>query len=93
MRWGRAWITSFQLLGHLRENAVSLLKRALGKFWLNGNRDGLWPSVVCLFNKRGSVTVAYLDLQTLIRSKSTPREEDKVNVQRLRSLTADSGRG
>ena len=36
------------------------------------------------------VEVPYLDLQTLIRSKSTQREQDKVDIQRLRSLTADS---
>jgi predicted nucleotidyltransferase len=34
------------------------------------------------------VEVPYVDLQTLIRSKSTQREQDKVDVQRLRSLTA-----
>ena len=32
----------------MRESAVSWLKRALGKIWLNGNRDAPWPSVVCL---------------------------------------------
>lgn len=32
------------------------------------------------------VKVPYLDLQTLISSKSTDREQDKVDVQRLRSL-------
>ena len=36
------------------------------------------------------VEVPYLDLPTLIRSKNTQREQDKVDVQRLRSLTADS---
>ena len=36
------------------------------------------------------VEVPYVDLQTLIRSKSTQREQDKVDIQRLRSLTADS---
>ena len=36
------------------------------------------------------VEVPYIDLQTLIRSKSTQREQDKVDIQRLRSLTADS---
>jgi len=30
--------------------------------------------------------VPYVDLQTLIKSKSTRREQDKVDVQRLRSL-------
>jgi hypothetical protein len=34
------------------------------------------------------VEVPYVDLQTLIRSKSTQREQDKVDIQRLRSLTA-----
>ena len=29
----------------------------------------------------------YVDLQTLIKSKSTEREQDKVDVQRLRSLS------
>jgi hypothetical protein len=33
-----------------------------------------------------SVEVPYVDLQTLIRSKSTQREQDKVDIQRLRSL-------
>jgi hypothetical protein len=28
-----------------------------------------------------------IDLQTLIKSKSTEREQDKVDVQRLRSLS------
>ena len=32
------------------------------------------------------VEVPYIDLQTLIKSKSTQREQDKVDVQRLRSL-------
>jgi hypothetical protein len=32
------------------------------------------------------VKVPYLDLQTLIKSKSTQREQDKVDVQRLLSL-------
>ena len=36
------------------------------------------------------VEVSYVDLQTLIKSKSTQREQDKVDIQRLRSLTADS---
>jgi hypothetical protein len=36
------------------------------------------------------VEVPYLDLQTLIRSKSTQREQDKVDIQRLRSLATDS---
>ena len=36
------------------------------------------------------VKVPYVDLQTLIRSKSTQREQDKVDIQRLRSLNADS---
>ena len=36
------------------------------------------------------VEVPYVDLQTLIRSKSTQREQDKVDIQRLRSLAADS---
>jgi hypothetical protein len=35
------------------------------------------------------VEVPYVDLQTLIRSKSTQREQDKVDIQRLRSLTTD----
>jgi len=34
------------------------------------------------------VEVPYVDLPTLIRSKSTQREQHKVDVQRLRSLTA-----
>jgi hypothetical protein len=34
------------------------------------------------------VEVPYVDLQTLIRSKSTQRGQDKVDIQRLRSLTA-----
>lgn len=33
------------------------------------------------------VEVPYVDLQTLISSKSTEREQDKVDVQRLRSLS------
>jgi hypothetical protein len=32
------------------------------------------------------VKVPYVDLQTLIKSKSTQREQDKVDVQRLLSL-------
>src|SRR4029077_6299072 len=32
------------------------------------------------------VKVPYVDLRTLIKSKSTQREQDKVDVQRLRSL-------
>jgi len=36
------------------------------------------------------VEVPYVDLQTLVRSKTTQREQDKVDIQRLRSLTADS---
>ena len=33
------------------------------------------------------VEAPYVDLQTLINSKSTQREQDKVDVQRLRSLS------
>jgi hypothetical protein len=33
------------------------------------------------------VEVPYVDLQTLISSKSTAREQDKIDVQRLRSLS------
>src|SRR5213592_3432894 len=33
------------------------------------------------------VEVPYVDLQTLIKSKSTEREQDKVDVQRLLSLS------
>ena len=34
-----------------------------------------------------NVEVPYVDLQTLIKSKSTEREQDKVDVQRLLSLS------
>jgi hypothetical protein len=33
------------------------------------------------------VKIPYVDLQTLIKSKNTQREQDKVDVQRLRSLS------
>ena len=33
------------------------------------------------------VAIPYVDLQTLIESKSTEREQDKVDVRRLRSLS------
>jgi len=33
------------------------------------------------------VEVPYVDLQTLIKSKSTGREQDKVDVRRLLSLS------
>jgi hypothetical protein len=33
------------------------------------------------------VEVPYVDFQTLIKSKSTQREQDKVDVQRLLSLS------
>jgi hypothetical protein len=36
------------------------------------------------------VEVPYVDLQTLIKSKSTQRAQDKVDIQRLRSLADDS---
>ena len=32
------------------------------------------------------VEIPYLDMQTLIKSKSTEREQDEVDIQRLRSL-------
>jgi hypothetical protein len=32
------------------------------------------------------VEVLYVDLPTLIRSKSTHREQDKVDIERLRSI-------
>jgi hypothetical protein len=35
------------------------------------------------------VEVPYVDLQTLIKSKTTHRAQDKVDIQRLRSLAAD----
>jgi hypothetical protein len=35
------------------------------------------------------VEVPYVDLQTLIRTKSTQREQDRVDVQRLRSLITE----
>jgi len=34
------------------------------------------------------VKIPYVDLRTLIKSKSTQREQDKVDVQRLRSLSS-----
>jgi hypothetical protein len=36
------------------------------------------------------VEVPYVDLQTLIRSKSTHREQDRVDVERLRSIGQDA---
>jgi hypothetical protein len=36
------------------------------------------------------VAVPYLDLQTLIRSKSTHREQDRVDVERLRQIELHS---
>jgi hypothetical protein len=36
------------------------------------------------------VRIPYLDLQTLIKSKSSEREQDKVDVQRLRSLGGET---
>jgi hypothetical protein len=35
--------------------------------------------------------VPYVDLPTLIKSKSTHREQDKVDVERLRAIQADLG--
>lgn len=38
------------------------------------------------------VRVPYVDLQTLIKSKTTHREQDKVDVERLREIQRDSDR-
>lgn len=37
------------------------------------------------------VDVPFVDLQTLIRSKSTHREQDKVDIERLRAIQRSSG--
>jgi len=37
------------------------------------------------------VQVPYVDLQTLIRSKSTQREQDKVDIEHLRTIRQNSG--
>src|SRR5207244_2648804 len=61
IRVGRPAVTTRGMQeAELRENAVSSLKRALGKIWLSGNRDAPWPSVGCLSNERRSAPVARL---------------------------------
>jgi hypothetical protein len=37
------------------------------------------------------IDVPYVDLQTLIRSKSTHREQDQVDIERLRAIQRSSG--
>lgn len=37
------------------------------------------------------VGVPYVDLQTLIRSKSTVREQDRIDIERLRAIQRDVG--
>jgi hypothetical protein len=51
-------------------------KRVLGMNSQSGNRSDL-----------SRIMPGGIDLQTLIKSKSTEREQDKVDVQRLRSLS------
>jgi hypothetical protein len=46
-------------------------------------RDAIPTSLTAVIE---GVEVPYLDMQTLIKSKSTQREQDKVDIQRLRSL-------
>lgn len=46
-------------------------------------RDAIPTSLTTVIE---GVEVPYLDMQTLIKSKSTQREQDKVDIQRLRSL-------
>ena len=75
-RWVLVWIESCRLRGHLLENAVLFSKRVLGMNSQSGNRSDL-----------SRIMPGGIDLQTLIKSKSTEREQDKVDVQRLRSLS------
>jgi hypothetical protein len=39
------------------------------------------------------VQVPYVDLQTLIRSKSTPRQQDRVDIELLRAIEQHTDRG
>jgi hypothetical protein len=38
------------------------------------------------------VQVPYVDLQTLIKSKSTPRQQDRVDIEYLRAIAQGTGR-
>ena len=51
--------------------------------WSVSYRDAIPTSLTTVIE---GVEVPYLDMQTLIKSKSTQREQDKVDIQRLRSL-------
>ena len=51
--------------------------------WKVSYADAIGTSLKAIIE---GVKVPYLDLQTLIKSKSTQREQDKVDVQRLLSL-------
>ncbi|HEX4708800.1 MAG TPA: hypothetical protein VH229_13840 [Candidatus Udaeobacter sp.] len=51
--------------------------------WSVSYRDAIPTSLTAVIE---GVEVPYLDMQTLIKSKSTQREQDKVDIQRLRSL-------
>jgi hypothetical protein len=45
------------------------------------------PSLVTMID---GVEVPYLDLKTLIESKRTERDQDKVDIQRLRDLAKEN---
>src|SRR5213594_3437586 len=55
--------------------------------WKVTYAEAIGPSLKAVIE---GIEVPYVDLQTLIKSKSTPREQDKVDVQRLRSLPLPS---
>jgi hypothetical protein len=55
--------------------------------WKVTYAEAIGPSLKAVIE---GIEVPYVDLQTLIKSKSTPREQDKVDVQRLRSLSLPS---
>jgi len=55
--------------------------------WKISYSEAIGPSLITMID---GVEVPYLDLKTLIESKRTEREQDKVDIQRLRDLAKEN---
>jgi hypothetical protein len=55
--------------------------------WKVSYAEAIGPSLITMID---GVEVPYLDLKTLIESKRTERDQDKVDIQRLRDLAKEN---
>src|SRR5204862_300423 len=88
MRWERAWSTNSRSLGHSNVNVVAKIADDAEDDESTGGWKVSYAGAVGASLKATikGVEVPYLDFQTLIKSKTTRRKQDKVDVQRLLSL-------